>query len=70
MADWQPDVLGDDYEQLTLPLAPDDEGDVVATLVRRRRAGGARTPAGGDDGPAPYLDVLYVHGWSDYFFQT
>ncbi|QJW35130.1 alpha/beta hydrolase [Cellulosimicrobium protaetiae] len=68
MADWQPDVLGDDYEQLTLPLAPDDEGEVVATLVRRRRAGGAGTVdphAGGQ-----YLDVLYVHGWSDYFFQT
>lgn len=59
MAEWEPDVLGDDYEQLTLPLAPDAEGDVVATLVRRRRAG--------ED---PYLDVLYVHGWSDYFFQT
>ena len=59
MADWQPDVLGDDYEQLTLPLAPDEEGEVVATLVRRRRPG-----------PDPYLDVLYVHGWSDYFFQT
>lgn len=70
MAGWEPDVLGDDYEQLTLPLAPDDEGDVVATLVRRRRAAddepGPR-PAGD---PEPYLDVLYVHGWSDYFFQT
>jgi alpha-beta hydrolase superfamily lysophospholipase len=73
MADWQPDVLGDDYEQLTLPLAPDDEGDVVATLVRRRRAPG-EVPAVGMPGPTPppepYLDVLYVHGWSDYFFQT
>ena len=64
MAGWEPDVL-DDYEQLTLPLAPDAEGDVVATLVRRRRAG-ADDPAA----PEPHLDVLYVHGWSDYFFQT
>ncbi|MFF3063587.1 alpha/beta hydrolase [Oerskovia sp. NPDC057915] len=72
---WVPDVL-DGFEQLTLPLAPDDEGDVVATLVRRRRAtgdaagatlhGGAR-PAGVRDRG---IDVLYVHGWSDYFFQT
>ncbi|WP_435737819.1 alpha/beta hydrolase [Cellulosimicrobium sp. PMB13] len=69
MAGWQPDVLGDDYEQLTLPLAPDDEGDVVATLVRRRRAGDA-TGARPTGDPEPYLDVLYVHGWSDYFFQT
>ncbi|MBD8080043.1 alpha/beta hydrolase [Cellulosimicrobium arenosum] len=64
MADWEPDVLGDDYEQLTLPLAPDDQGEVVATLVRRR------PEARADAAPEPYLDVLYVHGWSDYFFQT
>ncbi|WP_353050479.1 alpha/beta hydrolase [Cellulosimicrobium sp. Marseille-Q4280] len=70
MAGWEPDVLGDDYEQLTLPLAPDDEGDVVATLVRRRRAGEGEPVAGTAGGPEPYLDVLYVHGWSDYFFQT
>ncbi|MDF2807177.1 MAG: alpha/beta hydrolase [Cellulosimicrobium sp.] len=69
MADWQPDVLGDDYEQLTLPLAPDDEGDVVATLVRRRRAGGDAADGSGI-GTGQHLDVLYVHGWSDYFFQT
>ena len=70
---WVPDVL-DGFEQLTLPLAPDDEGDVVATLVRRRRAdddgdalhGGALPP----DVPDRGVDVLYVHGWSDYFFQT
>lgn len=55
---WGPDVLGDGYQALTLPLAPDDEGEVVATLVRRAR------PAG----PARSV-VLYVHGWSDYFFQ-
>lgn len=63
---WQPDVLGDRFEQLTIPLGADNEGDVVATLVRYRPA------------PRPHLttlpadgaDVLYVHGWSDYFFQT
>ncbi|MGO1306948.1 MAG: alpha/beta hydrolase [Microbacterium gubbeenense] len=61
---WIPDVLGDEFEQLTLPLEPDNEGEVVATLVRalpkkrwfRRR-------------PLEDVDVLYVHGWSDYFFQ-
>lgn len=70
MADWVPDVLGDEFEQLTLDLAPDDEGPVVATLVR------ALPPEAGwwdrwrgrtrmlED-----VDVLYVHGWSDYFFQ-
>ncbi|MBO0923010.1 alpha/beta hydrolase [Cellulomonas sp. zg-ZUI199] len=58
---WRPDVLGAGYEQHTLPLPPDDAGPVVATLVRH-------VPAADD--PDLGLDVLYVHGWSDYFFQT
>jgi alpha-beta hydrolase superfamily lysophospholipase len=68
---WKPDVLGRDFEQTTLDLGRDDEGDVVATLVRhtppsttspRRLFGRKRLSAEG-------ADVLYVHGWSDYFFQ-
>lgn len=70
MADWTPDVLGDEFEQLTLELRDDDQGPVVATLVRA-------LPAAQEwwhrlRGRAPLLDgvdVLYVHGWSDYFFQ-
>ncbi|HEY8590145.1 MAG TPA: alpha/beta hydrolase [Naasia sp.] len=61
---WKPDVLGGDYEQLTLPLRPDEEGGVVATLVRHTP--GAGLPAGA----LSDADILYVHGWSDYFFQT
>ncbi|GAB3595297.1 alpha/beta hydrolase [Microbacterium tumbae] len=70
MTSWTPDVLGDEFEQLTLPLGSDAEGEVVATLVRALPA------------PLPWwrfglmpadglrdVDVLYVHGWSDYFFQ-
>lgn len=67
---WRPDVLGDEFEQLTLPLASDDEGDVVATLVRALPA--ARTwldRLTGRRDPLDDVDVLYVHGWSDYFFQ-
>src|SRR5262245_31782234 len=56
--DWGPDVLGGGYEAATLALAADDEGDVVATLVRRRCDPPARR------------SVLYVHGYVDYFFQT
>ncbi|WP_342770111.1 alpha/beta hydrolase [Xylanimonas allomyrinae] len=59
---WEPDVLPG-FERLTLPLAPDDEGDVVATLVRRART---TDPAHTDAG----VDLLYVHGWIDYFFQA
>lgn len=65
---WQEDVLGAPFESLELPLGQDREGPVVATLVRRRRSPNdlllhARGPLHG-------VDVLYVHGWSDYFFQV
>jgi len=57
-ADPRPDILGDGYEALTLALPADDEGEVVATLVRH--------PAG----PPTRRAVLYVHGFSDYFHQV
>jgi alpha-beta hydrolase superfamily lysophospholipase len=52
------DVLGPPYERHTIDLGADDEGPVVATLVRRRA-----------DRPTRRA-VLYVHGFVDYFFQT
>ncbi|HET8660245.1 MAG TPA: alpha/beta hydrolase, partial [Micromonosporaceae bacterium] len=52
------DVLGAPYERHTIELGSDDEGAVVATLVRRRA-----------DAPTRRA-VLYVHGFNDYFFQT
>ncbi|SCL18088.1 Lysophospholipase, alpha-beta hydrolase superfamily [Micromonospora nigra] len=51
-------MLGEPYERHTIDLGTDDEGPVVATLVRRR----ADRPTG--------RAVLYVHGFVDYFFQT
>ena len=56
--DWQVDVLGKPYYAETIELPRDDEGEVVATLVRRR--GRARSSKA----------VLHVHGFADYFFQT
>jgi alpha-beta hydrolase superfamily lysophospholipase len=50
------DVLGADYESLRLTFEDDTEGEVVATLVRRRAPGRKA--------------VLYVHGFVDYFFQA
>lgn len=60
MTTWEQDVLGPDFEQLTLDLPAGSP----ATLVRYA----------GDAAPWPATslagaDVLYVHGWSDYFFQ-
>lgn len=69
---WKPDVLGDGYLQTTLELKADSEGPVVATLVK------AQAPAqptfwnkvvGRSSQVAANTDVLYIHGWSDYFFQ-
>lgn len=60
MTDWMPDVLGTGFEQLTLNLP----GAAVATLVRHVGGPLAENPA------LPAADVLYLHGWSDYFFQS
>jgi alpha-beta hydrolase superfamily lysophospholipase len=52
------DVLGAGYELRRIDLDPDDEGEVVATLVSLKA-------------PAPTRRaVLYLHGFVDYFFQT
>ena len=66
---WTPDVLGDEFEQLTLPLGSDDEGEIVATLVRALPQRSAWRRLFGDGRQLADTDVLYVHGWSDYFFQ-
>lgn len=57
MRKWQPDALLQGFEALELELPPDYDGPVVATLVR--------LPCG----DAPRGPALYVHGFSDYFFQ-
>jgi alpha-beta hydrolase superfamily lysophospholipase len=66
MATGASDILGAPYTAETLDLPDDDEGRVVATLVRRpaeRRTSGPRSEP---------IDraVLHVHGFADYFFQT
>ena len=82
-AQWREDVLGHGFEATELTLLPDAEGEVCATLVRHRPAAGnwlarlrlprlrlSRTWLS-QPWPTrrPRFDVLYVHGWSDYFFQ-
>lgn len=63
---WSPDILGPRFEQRVLPLEPDDEGEVCATLVRCNRQAPGRATAGQEVANV----VLYVHGWADYFLQT
>ncbi|MDR2254428.1 MAG: alpha/beta hydrolase [Arthrobacter sp.] len=67
---WEPDVLGPEFAARQLPLGRDAEGELGATLIRylgeRAGTGSAPSPAA----PWAGADVLYVHGWSDYFFQA
>jgi len=60
--EWRPDILGAGYDQHVFRLGadPDGEGDVEAVLVRRSLRPGEVTRGA----------VLYVHGFTDYFFQT
>lgn len=64
---WQPDHLGAGFVSTTIPLAPDDEGDVVATLTKHVVAEDpgalAATPT------TPHFALLYLHGWNDYFYH-
>src|ERR1043165_4027857 len=57
MSAWRPDPFLPGFEALDLPAPDDYEGRVVATLVRLPAREATRGP------------VLYVHGFSDYFFQ-
>jgi len=57
MSAWRPDALLPGFEALELQSADDYDGPVVATLVR--------LPAR----DAPRGAALYVHGYTDYFFQ-
>lgn len=61
-ANWTPDILGDGYDQQVIELGPDPdgEGEVAAVAVRRAVRDGDEV-----DGA-----VLYLSGFSDYFFQT
>jgi alpha-beta hydrolase superfamily lysophospholipase len=54
---WHTDGLLAGFEARRLTFAPDYDGPVVATLVRR-------------PGPQQTKAVLYVHGFIDYFFQA
>lgn len=64
---WAEDFLGPSFQLRPLSLTPDDEGDVVATLIRYARPPEA---AGDSNHGAQVKIVLYLHGWADYFLQA
>jgi alpha-beta hydrolase superfamily lysophospholipase len=55
---WQLDTVLPGFEAAELRFPDDYDGPVCATLIRRK----APQPA--------QRAVLYIHGWTDYFFQT
>lgn len=57
-AQWSPDELGEDFEQRQIQFPDDYEGKVIATLIHRKSTLSDTAKA-----------ILYVHGFSDYFFQ-
>ena len=62
MSDWTTDLLGKRYEQRRIELGEDPDGEptISATLVRRKKK----------KKKLPRAAILYVHGFTDYFFQT
>ncbi|MET1066197.1 MAG: alpha/beta hydrolase [Arthrobacter sp.] len=60
--EWVPDILGEGFEACTFPAAGPDGVERTATLVRHLPG---MAPA---DGPRQRA-VLFLHGWSDYFFN-
>jgi len=61
---WEQDILGADFESHSFVAAGSDGVERTATLVRLR-------PLRQDGAAAlPRRAVLFLHGWSDYFFNT
>ena len=56
--DWSPDVVLPGFDAAVLHFSDDHDGPVVATLIRRRANLSTNRAA------------LYIHGWTDYFFQV
>ncbi|WP_058234797.1 alpha/beta hydrolase [Devriesea agamarum] len=63
---FDPDVLGEGFSARPLSLGRDDEGELFATLVRYQPPS---VSANSVCRPLTGVSVLYLHGWSDYFFQ-
>ncbi|GAC1374868.1 MAG: alpha/beta hydrolase [Pseudarthrobacter sp.] len=73
--EWQPDILGPGFEACTFEASGADGVRRTATIVRFRPGGGepdtsqrAAQPRGAQQ--RLRRTVLFLHGWSDYFFNV
>ena len=62
--EWQPDILGGDFQSLAYLATGRDGVGRTATLVRFLPPAAPVPPA------KPRPAVLFLHGWSDYFFNA
>ncbi|MFJ6078218.1 alpha/beta hydrolase [Pseudarthrobacter sp. NPDC092419] len=69
---WEQDILGGGFESLAFVAAGEDGVQRTATLVRLHPgAESADPPPAEARGRRPAIGaVLFLHGWSDYFFNT
>jgi alpha-beta hydrolase superfamily lysophospholipase len=67
--EWQRDILGEEFESYAFSAAGQDGVERTATLVRFRPG---RQVSGQESAPSlqPRRAVLFLHGWSDYFFNV
>lgn len=69
--EWQTDILGEDFENCGFQATGLDGATRLATLVRHvPRAGRQGADEGADAGANARRAVLFLHGWSDYFFNV
>ena len=67
---WHTDILGDDFEACSYQATGPDGVERTATLVRHVPTGAAELPGQPVPRTHPRRAVLFLHGWSDYFFNV
>ncbi|GAA3279880.1 alpha/beta hydrolase [Paenarthrobacter aurescens] len=68
--EWTADILGPDFQSCGLDATGVDGVSRHATLIRHRLPSGKQTHDDGQSPPKRTGAVLFLHGWSDYFFNT
>ncbi|MGO5364244.1 MULTISPECIES: alpha/beta hydrolase [unclassified Bifidobacterium] len=69
---WKPDSVLEGYQQATVHLGEDAEGEIVATFVRKdpsKLTLHERWRRWHFSVRGHRLAIMYVHGWNDYFYR-
>ena len=69
---WKPDSVLEGYQQATVHLGEDAEGEIVATFVRKdpsKLTLQERWRRWHFSVRGHCLAIMYVHGWNDYFYR-